>query len=100
MGRERSSMARVADDERGRRNIVVIGAAAGGAESRARFVRCRPSTFGGAVFVVVHLPEGSFTALPQILEREGALPVAAASGGARVELGTITVARPDHLLML
>ena len=93
-------MARVADDQRRRRDIVVIGASAGGVEALVRIVRGLEPRFAGAVFIAMHLPEGAVTALPRILEREGSLPVSVASGAARVEPGTITVAPPDHHLIL
>jgi two-component system chemotaxis response regulator CheB len=92
-------MARV-EDGQSRRDIVVVGASAGGVEALVQIVQDLPASLGAAVFVVLHLPEGSSTALPDILDRAGALPAAVATGDAPMELGTITVAPPDHHLVL
>jgi two-component system chemotaxis response regulator CheB len=52
------------------------------------------------VFVVLHLPEGSTSVLPEIISNVGPLPASAARDGARFEPGTIVVAPPDrHLLV-
>src|SRR5262245_15916099 len=93
-------MASVADEERRRRGIVVIGASAGGVEALVRVVEGLPRGFPGAVFVTLHLAEGATTALPRILSRAGALPARPAGEATPIEPGTITVATPDHHLVL
>jgi two-component system chemotaxis response regulator CheB len=80
-----------------RRDIVVIGASAGGIEPLRTIVRAWPASLSAAVFVVVHIA-GS-TALPRILARAGALGVVEATDGARIEWGRVFVA-PPHVHMV
>jgi two-component system chemotaxis response regulator CheB len=83
----------------GRRDIVVVGASAGGVEALTRFVSGLPLDFGGAVFIVLHVAAGR-SVLPSILGRRTELPVAHAADGQLIETGTILVAPPDRHLLL
>lgn len=84
----------------GRRDIVVAGASAGGVETLRTLVASLPADFPGQLLVVMHLPAGTHSALPMILDRAGPLPAIAARHGMRLEPGTIYVAPPDrHLLV-
>jgi two-component system, chemotaxis family, protein-glutamate methylesterase/glutaminase len=82
-----------------RRDVVVVGASAGGVEALTRFVRHLPPDFPGAIFVVLHVsPSGSV--LPAILGRATNLPVTHAIEGETIQPGRIYVAPPDrHLLV-
>jgi two-component system chemotaxis response regulator CheB len=82
------------------RNIVVVGFSAGGIEPLLRLVGALPADFPGAVFVVHHFPPQSVSALPNILQRASALPVAQAVDGEPIVPGHICVARPDQHLLL
>jgi two-component system, chemotaxis family, protein-glutamate methylesterase/glutaminase len=82
------------------RNIVVVGFSAGGIEPLLRLVGALPADFPGAVFVVHHFPPQSVSALPNILQRASALPVAQAVDGEPIVPGRICVARPDQHLLL
>ena len=80
------------------RDIVVVGASAGGIESVVEVVGNLPADFPGAVFVVVHFPGSVTSTLPRILSRAGPLPARHASDGEPVRPGVIYVAPPDcHL---
>jgi two-component system chemotaxis response regulator CheB len=83
------------------RDIVVVGASAGGLEALTALVGGLPADFPGAVFVVLHLPAGARSALPAILARAGPLPASAAAEGAVVRPGRIYVAPTDryHLVV-
>jgi two-component system, chemotaxis family, protein-glutamate methylesterase/glutaminase len=82
------------------RDIVVIGASAGGVEALRTIAAGLPPGFPAAVFVVIHMsPEGPGLLAP-LLERAGPLPAVQASDRAPIERGRIYVARPDHHLIL
>lgn len=83
-----------------RHDIVVVGASAGGVEALAAIAADLPDAFPAAVFVVLHLPEGATSFLPQILDRAGPLPARLALDGATIEPGVIFVAPADHHLLL
>lgn len=81
-------------------DIVVVGASAGGVEALMALVRDLPADLPAAVFVVLHLPPDSRSALPAILTRAGALPARHPDDGERIARGRIYVAPPDrHLLV-
>ena len=82
------------------RDIVVIGASAGGVEALMTLVRGLPSDFPAALFVVLHIPATSESTLPHILARAGDLPAVHGTDGSPIQCGTITVAPPDHHLIL
>ena len=83
------------------RDIVVIGASAGGIEGIVEVVRGLPSDFPGSIFVVVHFPGSVTSTLPRILSRAGPLPARHAKDGESIRAGMIYVAPPDcHLTIL
>jgi two-component system chemotaxis response regulator CheB len=82
------------------RDIVVVGASAGGIETVARLVGGLQPDFPGAVFVVVHFPGSVTSTLPNILSRAGPLPARHAIDGEPIEPGVIYVAPPDYHLLL
>ncbi|HYJ70522.1 MAG TPA: chemotaxis protein CheB [Nocardioidaceae bacterium] len=84
----------------GRREIVVIGASAGGIEPVKELIAALPADLGGIVLVVIHLPADGETALPQILDREAKLPVALAKDGDSLQPGKVLVAPPGQHLMV
>ena len=83
-----------------RRDIVVVGASAGGVEALTKFVAGLPADLAAAVFVVLHMPAEARSLLPTILSRSGPLPAVRALDGAAIEHGTIYVAAPDRHLLL
>jgi two-component system, chemotaxis family, protein-glutamate methylesterase/glutaminase len=82
------------------RDIVVIGASAGGVEALGALVGELPADLEAAVFVVLHLPASGTSVLPAILQRRGRLPAAHAVDDEPIEHGRIYVAPPDHHLLL
>lgn len=83
------------------RDIVVIGASAGGIEGVVEVVRGLPSDFSGSIFVVVHFPGSVTSTLPRILSRAGALPARHPKDGEAIQPGMIYVAPPDcHLTII
>jgi two-component system, chemotaxis family, protein-glutamate methylesterase/glutaminase len=84
-----------------RRDVVVIGASAGGVEALKEVVAGLPADFPGTVLVVLHMPVTGTGALADILDRAGPLPARRAEDGDRLESGTVLVAQPGrHLAVL
>jgi len=82
------------------RDLVVVGASAGGVEALKTFLGGLPADLDAAVLIVLHLPENGTSLLPSILSRSSALPVAAASGTDELRRGQILVGPPGHHLMV
>jgi len=82
------------------RDIVVVGASAGGVEALERFVAGFPQEVGAAIFVVLHVMPGGTSVLAQILQRRTKLQCSAAQDGDPIERGRIYVAPPDHHMLL
>ena len=83
------------------RDIIVVGASAGGVEALVRLVSALPADLPAAVLVVLHVPPDAPSALPAILARAGPLPVAHAENGEPIQYGRIYVAPPNyHLLVM
>jgi two-component system, chemotaxis family, protein-glutamate methylesterase/glutaminase len=83
------------------RDIVVMGASAGGLDGMVEVVRRLPENFPGSVFVVIHFPASVTSTLPTILARAGPLPARHARDGEPIRPGVIYVAPPDcHLTIL
>ncbi|MBA3548647.1 MAG: chemotaxis protein CheB [Nannocystis sp.] len=82
------------------RDLIVIGASAGGLAVLCELVSGLPRGFPAALFVVIHTSADNPGVLPQILARAGSLPVAFARDGERIERGRIYVASPDHHLLV
>jgi two-component system, chemotaxis family, protein-glutamate methylesterase/glutaminase len=91
---------RVLEELGHKRDLVVIGASAGGVETLRRVVSGLPGDLPAAVCIVLHIAPGSPSALARILERAGALPCRAASDGEPLRPGQILVAPPDHHLVI
>lgn len=83
-----------------KRDIVVVGASAGGVEALTAFIAGLPADLGAAVFVVLHVPAESPSRLAAILERASAMPVKVAADGEGIALGQVYVASPDRHLMV
>jgi len=82
------------------RDIVVIGASAGGVEAVASLIEALPRDLAAAVFVVVHFPPHTTSVLPRIITRRGGMTAMHPEDGTPIELGCVYVAPPDrHLLV-
>src|SRR5688500_15427039 len=83
-----------------RRDIIAIGASAGGVEALKQLFRDFPLDFPGSIFVVIHLwPDGK-SILPNILNAVGNLPAEHPQDGDPIRPGRIYVARNDLHLMV
>lgn len=82
------------------RDIVVIGASAGGVEALMALVHALPEDLPASVFIVQHVSAGAISSMPAILTRAGRLPAGHAIDGERIQPGRIYIAPPDrHLLV-
>jgi two-component system, chemotaxis family, protein-glutamate methylesterase/glutaminase len=91
---------RVQEKSDGHRDLVVIGASAGGVEVLTRVARDLPPDLRAAICIVLHIAPGSPSMLAHILGRAGRLPCRPARDGERLRRGTILVASPDHHLVI
>ncbi|UEM19712.1 chemotaxis protein CheB [Skermanella mucosa] len=82
-----------------RRDIIVVGASAGGLGALQTFIGGLPHDLAAAVFVVLHIGARR-SAASAILNSSGPLPVAKAVDGGEIRNGHIHVAPPDYHLLL
>ncbi len=82
------------------RDIVVVGASAGGVDAVLELVAGLPADLPSAVFVVIHMQAGFASTLPELLTRRGQLKAAHAVHGEAVVSGKIYVAPPDTQLLI
>lgn len=83
-----------------KRDVVVIGASAGGVEALRELVAQFPADFPAAVFIVLHIPPQYPSQLPLILSRVIKLPVAHPADEEKIQKGHIYVAPSDRHLLI
>src|SRR3954469_6718225 len=83
-----------------RKDIVVVGASAGGMAALEKLAAGLARDFGAAVFVVWHLSPGVSSVLAAVLSRAGPLPAEHPRDGDAIKPGRIYVAANDHHLLL
>lgn len=82
------------------RDIIVVGASAGGVEALSQLVRNLPKDLPAAIFVVLHLPPNGKSVLPDILKRRGLWDAFHPKDNEPIQHGRIYIAPPDrHLLV-
>lgn len=82
------------------RDIIVIGASAGGIEALRLLARALPNDLQAAIFIVVHMAPDSPGILHEILGYGGNLPALSARDWGEIQMGRIYVAPPDRHLIL
>ena len=82
------------------RDIIVMGASAGGLSAFNRIIKHLPEQLNAAVFIVWHVSPYSTSILPEILNRAGKLKAKHPADGESIEKGNIYIAPPDHHLLL
>lgn len=82
------------------RDVVAIGASAGGIEALSSVLRALPADFPAAVLVVQHTGVRSESMLSRVLARQTLLPLSHPADGERIEPGRIYVAPPDHHMVM
>jgi two-component system chemotaxis response regulator CheB len=83
-----------------KRDILVVGASAGGIEALKAVCGSLPADLSAAVFVAVHLAASGPDLLPGILTRAGPLPAIHPEDLQPIEPRRIHVAPPDHHLLV
>jgi two-component system chemotaxis response regulator CheB len=81
-----------------KRDIVVIGASAGGVQALQEIVQNVPADYPGTIFIVLHT--GTSSILPDILSRAGQLRAVMAEHNAHYEPNRIYVAPPNRHLLI
>lgn len=82
------------------RDLIVVGASAGGVEALVELFGALPAGLPAAVAVVLHLPPQAPSALRPILARRCRLQVEVARDGTPLQLGHVYLAVPDHHLLV
>ena len=86
---------------RARRDIVVVGASAGGIEAARDLVAGLPANLAAAVLVVIHVPPDHPSIIPTLLAKRGRLPASHARDREPIIAGQIYVAPPGrHLVVM
>jgi two-component system, chemotaxis family, protein-glutamate methylesterase/glutaminase len=82
------------------RDLIVIGASAGGVEAVSSLLAGLPADLHAAVCVVIHLRPDASSQLAAVLARTTTLPVVAARNGMTLQPGVVYVGVPDlHMLV-
>ncbi|WP_344805478.1 chemotaxis protein CheB [Microlunatus ginsengisoli] len=98
--RELATRYKTPGDTAVRRDVIVVGASAGGVESLRAFLSGLSPDLPATVLIVLHMPATGVSLLARILSRVGTIPVSAADGRAALAPGTAVVAPPDHHLVI
>ena len=83
-----------------KRDIIVVGASAGGITALKDLLSSIPQDFEASIFVVLHVSPSSPGFLPVILSKAGLLHAIHPADGELIKRGLIYVAPPDHHLLL
>jgi two-component system chemotaxis response regulator CheB len=86
--------------QRNMRDIIVIGASAGGVPALSEIVQALPHDLPAAVFVVLHVAANGRSVLGPLLDRISPLPIRTAEDRAAIELGTVHIAPQDRHMTL
>lgn len=82
------------------KDIIVVGASAGGVDALQRLCASLPADLPAAVFVAQHVSPSARSVLPMLLDRAGPLRALSPVDGQEIEPGHVYVAAPDHHLLL
>ncbi|QNI30885.1 chemotaxis protein CheB [Alloacidobacterium dinghuense] len=82
------------------RDLVVIGASAGGIEALQQLLGTLPADLDAAVLIVLHTSNHAGSLLPQIMQHASKLPVIHPEDRTRIEKGMIYIAPPDRHMIV
>jgi two-component system chemotaxis response regulator CheB len=83
-----------------KRNIIVIGASAGGFEVLKTLVAALPADMDASIFIVWHMSPDVRGILPHVLNRQQTLFAAHAINHEIIKPGKIYIAPPDHHMLI
>ncbi|MCW3111875.1 MAG: CheB methylesterase [Segetibacter sp.] len=83
-----------------KKDIIVVGASAGGVNALIEFVKFLPKNFDASIFVVLHLHPSTPSNLPAILSNLGTLKAVHPEDGDKIKTRQIYIAPPDHHLLV
>ena len=83
-----------------RRNIIVIGASAGGVYALKELVATLPADLPASIFIVLHVAPNMPSLLPDILNHNGKLKAVHPEEGKPIQEGHIYIAPPNHHLLV
>ena len=83
-----------------KRNIIVIGASAGGFEALKVLVRGLPEDLEASIFLVWHMAADVRGVLPDVLNRHGAVHAAHAYDKEPIKPNRIYIAPPDRHMLI
>jgi two-component system, chemotaxis family, protein-glutamate methylesterase/glutaminase len=83
-----------------RKNIIVIGASAGGFDVIKKLIALLPAELDAAIFIVWHMSPDVQGVLPRALNQFSKIPAAHAVDREPVKRGRIYVAPPDHHMLI
>ena len=82
------------------RDLVVVGASAGGVEVLQHLLRALPGNLDAAIMIVLHTSRSAGGFLAQVMQRASRLPISHPADRTRIENGNVYVAPPDfHMIM-
>lgn len=84
----------------GNRDVIVLGASAGGVEALTRLCGGLPADLPAALFIVQHVAPTARSVLPELLSRAGPLPAMHPVDGETFQRGRVYVAPPDRHMLL
>lgn len=82
------------------KDIIVIGASAGGVDALQRLCAGFPANFPACLFVAQHLSPQARSMLPTLIDRVGPLRAISPIDGQEIEHGHIYIAAPDRHMLL
>lgn len=84
----------------GKRNIIVIGASAGGFDALRTIVKGLPPNLDASIFIVWHMASDVRGILPDVLNKLDSMFAVNANNHEPIKSAVIYVARPDHHLLI
>jgi two-component system chemotaxis response regulator CheB len=83
-----------------KKNVIVIGASAGGPDVLKRLFSGLSNGIAAAVFIVWHIPSDVFGILPQVLSKHSTMPIANAVDNEPIVFNRVYIAPPDRHMII